>query len=316
MAYIKYKYALMLYNYRLKHKRMTGGLPWVKDDDSKTIPAVLQMSKTIQEKDGYKELAESEKDEKYKAWDASKGETAVQEKVGDPLAVKLYKAVVLKQKETRQGVRNIHSDEKSKVITLRNKTVAKGGVKSQWFYDFGLQTWKDIFSDWKEPGTTHELIVRYFSQLLDDFLEVLNTEGADKPKVYALYDRLFLELMDYFIGKTDKVPAVVKSKNLSEVLDQHDWERNVEPKPVKAKPAPPPKEEAPKGRWKKATMLKDKYGWSKGDDVIMDRETKTLYKFYEEFDALQDSDDKWFDSAFDEYFNPHPNLDKPIPKPN
>jgi hypothetical protein len=146
MAYIKYKYALMLYNYRLKHKRMTTGMPWVKDDGSKTIPAVLQMSKTISEEEGYKELVRSQEDKKYQAWDASKGQSSLEEKVG-PFVVKLYKAVVLKQKETRESVRKIHSDERSKVVTLRNKIVDKGGVKTQWFYDFGLQSWKDIFSD-------------------------------------------------------------------------------------------------------------------------------------------------------------------------
>lgn len=225
---------------------MTEGLPWVKDDDSKDIPAVLQLSKSLKQVDAFKELAQAEKDEKYKAWDKSKGETEIEEKVGDPLAIKLYKSVVLKQKETRDTIRNVGSSERSKIITLRNKT-AKEGVKSQWWLDNAIYDWRDIFSDWNEPGTTHELLVRYFSQLYEDFLEVLNTEGVDKAKTYELYQKIFLEFLDYFAGKTDKVPPVVKRKDL---VEAHGYER---PKPMKSKPKPvliPVKEEV-KGRYEK-----------------------------------------------------------------
>jgi hypothetical protein len=274
------------------------------------------MSKSISEEEGFKELVRSQEDKKYQSWNKSRGQATLEEQL-TPFTAKLYKAVVLRQKETRESVRKIHSSERSRVVTLRNKTVDKGGVKSQWFYDYGLQTWEDIFSDWKEPGTTHELIVRYFNQLFEDFIDILNTDGVDTAKVYALYDRLFLELMDYFIGKTDKVPAVVKRKDLEEVIHNYDRRRNEEPKPVKPKPAPPPPAEKPVGRWKQAVMLKDKYGFTKGEAVVMDRETKTLYKYYDDLDLFQNSDDKWYDSALDERtLESIPNLDKPVEKPD
>jgi len=224
MGYIKYKYALMIYNYRLKHKRMTDGTPWVKDDDSKIIPAVLQMSKTIQEKDGYEELANAEKDTKYKAWDASKGETAVQEKVGDPLAVKLYKAVVLKQKETRQSIRNISPNEKKKLITFRNK-LNKIGIddKDNYIGNDALKNFKKIFTDYNIPETYHELLTRYFSQLIDDYFEVYNKvseSGNDVKKVDELYTKKFNEFFDYFIGRSDKIPDVVKRRGLAELTQE------------------------------------------------------------------------------------------------
>ena len=126
----------------------------------------------------------------------------------------------------------------------------------------------------------------------------------------------FLELMDYFIGKTDKVPAVVKQKKLNEVYEQVGNARNEPPKKEKEKPAPPPVEEKPKGRFKKATMMKDKYGFSKGDDVLMDRETKTLYKFDNDTDSFQSADGNHFDSAYDVNLELYPDFDKPIARPD
>jgi hypothetical protein len=200
---------------------MTQGLPWVKDDDSKTIPAVLQMSKTIQEKDGYTELANAEKDTKYKAWDASKGESAVEEKVGDPLAVKLYKSVVLKQKETRQSIRNISESERKKLTTFRNKFAKKGiNDRENYLGNNSLDDFKKIFSDYDIPDTYHELLTRYFSQLIDDYFEIWNKvseKGGDTTKVDTFFMRKFLELFDYLIGRINKVPEVVKRRGLAEL---------------------------------------------------------------------------------------------------
>jgi len=221
MAPFPYKYSLMIYNYRLKHKRMTQGLPWVKDDDSKDIPAVLQISKTIKQVDAFKELAQAEKDEKYKAWDKSKGETGIEEKVGDPLAVKLYKSVVLKQKETRQKIRNIGEMERKKLTTFRNK-FAKIGIndRENWLGNDGLKEYKKIFTDWDSPDTTHELYVRYFSQLIDDYFEIWNkvsSKKGDTKKVDNLYSRKMLELFDYLLGRKDKVPEIIKRRNLAQL---------------------------------------------------------------------------------------------------
>jgi len=200
---------------------MTQGMPWVKDDDSKTIPAVLQMTKTIQEKDGYTELANAEKDTKYKAWDASKGETSVEEKVGDPLAIKLYKSVVLKQKATRQSIRNISENERKKLITFRNKFAKKGiNDRENYLGNESLDDFKKIFSDYDIPDTYHELLTRYFSQLIDDYFEIWNKvseKKGDTTKVDKLFMRKFLELFDYLIGRINKVPEVVKRRGLAEL---------------------------------------------------------------------------------------------------
>lgn len=230
MAVFPYKYSLMIYNYRLKHKRMTAGLPWVKDDDSKDIPAVLQLSKTLKQVDAFKELAQAEKDDKYKAWDKSKGETGIEEKIGEPMAVKLYKSVVLKQKETREKIRKISELERKKLTTFRNKFV-KIGIrdKDNWLGNDGLDLYKKIFTDWDIPDTTHELYVRYFSQLIDDYFEILNEvleKKGDANKVDNLYTNKILDLFDYLIGRKDKVPEIVKRRNLAQ-LDEEP-EKNTE----------------------------------------------------------------------------------------